>query len=99
MDLVNGFKCECPRGYYDARCLSDVDECASSKYKYSERKYLRYSHCFILNLDPCLNGGRCEDGVNQFICQCPPGYGGKRCEKDIDECDSSKLDSQKYKLR
>lgn len=41
--------------------------------------------------DPCLNGGRCEDGVNQFICQCPPGYGGKRCEKDIDECDSSKL--------
>lgn len=34
MDLVNGFKCECPRGYYDARCLSDVDECASSKYKY-----------------------------------------------------------------
>lgn len=33
MDLVNGFKCECPRGYYDARCLSDVDECASSKFK------------------------------------------------------------------
>lgn len=31
MDLVNGFKCECPRGYYDARCLSDVDECASSE--------------------------------------------------------------------
>lgn len=41
--------------------------------------------------DPCENGGRCEDGVNQFICQCPPGYGGKRCEKEIDECDSSKL--------
>lgn len=39
--------------------------------------------------DPCENGGRCEDGVNQFICQCPPGYGGKRCEKEIDECDSS----------
>lgn len=31
LDAVNGFKCECPRGYYDARCLSDVDECASSK--------------------------------------------------------------------
>lgn len=42
------------------------------------------------NTDPCVNGGRCEDGVNQFICQCPPGYAGKRCEKEIDECDSSK---------
>lgn len=62
MDLINGFKCECPRGYYDARCLSDVDECASN---------------------PCINNGRCEDGVNQFICHCPPGYGGKRCEVDI----------------
>lgn len=68
MDLINGFKCECPRGYYDARCLSDVDECASN---------------------PCLNGGRCEDGVNQFICHCPPGYGGKRCDIDIDECGSN----------
>lgn len=68
MDQVNGYKCECPRGYYDARCLSDVDECASN---------------------PCINGGRCEDGVNQFICICPPGYGGKRCEQDIDECGSN----------
>lgn len=68
MDLVNAFRCECPRGYYDARCLSDVDECASN---------------------PCLNGGRCEDGVNQFICHCPPGYGGKRCDINIDECGSN----------
>lgn len=47
--------------------------------------------CYRIIAGPCENGGRCEDGVNQFICQCPPGYGGKRCEKEIDECDSSKL--------
>lgn len=27
--------------------------------------------------NPCINGGSCEDGVNQFICHCLPGYGGK----------------------
>ena len=27
--------------------------------------------------NPCINGGTCEDGVNQFICHCLPGYGGK----------------------
>lgn len=34
IDLVNGFRCECPRGYYDARCLSDVDECKSNPCKH-----------------------------------------------------------------
>lgn len=29
-DMVNGYKCDCPRGYFDARCLSDVNECASN---------------------------------------------------------------------
>lgn len=62
MDLVDGFKCECPRGYYDARCLSDVDECASN---------------------PCKNGGTCEDGVNQFICRCLPGFGGEFDSTDV----------------
>lgn len=32
MDLVNGFKCECPKGYYDSLCLSNIDECSSSKF-------------------------------------------------------------------
>lgn len=68
MDLLNAYKCECPRGFFDARCLSDYNECASN---------------------PCVNGGRCEDGVNQFICHCTPGYGGKRCDQDIDECGSN----------
>ncbi|KAG6439439.1 hypothetical protein O3G_MSEX000775, partial [Manduca sexta] len=39
--------------------------------------------------NPCINGGSCEDGVNQFICHCLPGYGGQRCERDIDECSSN----------
>ena len=29
---------------------------------------------------PCQNGGSCDDGVNQFTCQCVPGFTGTNCE-------------------
>lgn len=29
-DLVNGFQCECLRGYFGYRCLSDINECDSN---------------------------------------------------------------------
>lgn len=32
---------------------------------------------------PCLNGGTCSDAFNDFSCDCPPGYNGKRCEWDV----------------
>lgn len=36
---------------------------------------------------PCLNGGRCIDGVNNFTCDCTStGYEGYLCEVDVDEC-------------
>ena len=30
--------------------------------------------------DPCINGGTCTDGVNQFTCSCIDGYIGTKCE-------------------
>ncbi|XP_072028404.1 tenascin-like [Amphiura filiformis] len=35
---------------------------------------------------PCLNGGVCVNGANTFICQCPTGFTGTRCETNIDDC-------------
>ena len=29
--------------------------------------------------DPCQHGGVCVDQVEDFICQCPGGWKGKRC--------------------
>ena len=46
-----------------------------------------------LNIDecgsnPCLNTGRCIDGINNYTCNCTgTGYEGLRCETDIDECE------------
>ena len=30
---------------------------------------------------PCLNGGKCVDGINSFTCKCAAGFMGKNCEK------------------
>ncbi|XP_058521095.1 epidermal growth factor-like protein 8 isoform X3 [Ochotona princeps] len=32
---------------------------------------------------PCLNGGRC---IRPDQCECAPGWGGKHCHVDVDEC-------------
>lgn len=38
---------------------------------------------------PCLNGGTCQDLLDEYRCNCQPGFMGQRCEIDINECDSS----------
>ena len=30
--------------------------------------------------DPCLNGGTCTDGVNEYTCACAPGFTGDECQ-------------------
>ncbi|MDP6945273.1 MAG: hypothetical protein QF464_14080, partial [Myxococcota bacterium] len=39
-----------------------------------------------LGTSPCQNGGLCAVDGDLFTCQCPPGFGGLRCETNIDEC-------------
>ena len=36
-----------------------------------------------------LTAGNCTDDVYSYICKCEAGWTGKRCEIDIDECESS----------
>uniref|UniRef100_A0A665UQD8 Sushi, nidogen and EGF-like domain-containing protein 1 n=1 Tax=Echeneis naucrates TaxID=173247 RepID=A0A665UQD8_ECHNA len=44
------------------------------------------------HLRPCLNGGQCIDdcitGNPSFTCSCLAGFTGRRCQIDVDECDS-----------
>lgn len=35
---------------------------------------------------PCANGARCVNWNNHYNCSCPPGFQGKNCRNDIDEC-------------
>ena len=36
--------------------------------------------------DPCGDRGLCRDAENDYTCACQPGYTGKNCETNIDEC-------------
>ena len=33
--------------------------------------------------------GNCTDDIYSYICKCDAGWTGKRCEVEIDECESS----------
>lgn len=36
---------------------------------------------------PCAHGARCSVGSDgRFVCSCPPGYQGRSCRGDVDEC-------------
>ncbi|KAL4609344.1 protein crumbs 2-like [Arapaima gigas] len=35
---------------------------------------------------PCLNDGTCEDMFGLYRCTCTPGWDGKHCQNDIDDC-------------
>ena len=42
------------------------------------------SYTFHLDIDdcqsnPCLNGGSCTDGINDYTCSCLPGYTARNC--------------------
>lgn len=36
--------------------------------------------------NPCQNGGTCIDKVNEFHCQCVPGFVGDLCQNRVDYC-------------
>ena len=35
---------------------------------------------------PCKNGATCVNEVGDFRCHCLPGFDGKLCDNNIDEC-------------
>ena len=42
---------------------------------------------FVQEPDPCKNNATCVDEINGFSCSCMPGWRGKICDQNINECE------------
>lgn len=51
--------------------------------------YFLVDHNFNWFPVPCLNGGKCVDEINGYHCVCLPGFTGRQCATNIDECEFS----------
>ncbi|XP_023932783.1 sushi, von Willebrand factor type A, EGF and pentraxin domain-containing protein 1 [Lingula anatina] len=82
----------CPKNTYQPNGRStECQECPSGKVTLGEGK-TRIGDCIDLNeclSNPCLNGARCEDRIDEYFCACPVGFTGKNCEVNIDDCEST----------
>ncbi|XP_050561369.1 protein kinase C-binding protein NELL1 isoform X1 [Spodoptera frugiperda] len=102
VNVVGGYVCQCLPGYTrrDKFNCVEVDECAGETHgchahavctntpgSYTCRCREGYTgdgyECSPICTGGCLNGGVC---VSREKCSCAHGFGGTRCERDVDEC-------------
>ncbi|MGH0171844.1 UNVERIFIED_CONTAM: hypothetical protein FKN15_061781 [Acipenser sinensis] len=105
VDEENGFRCQCPEGFHDLLCYSEVDECSSSPcvhgtchddvngYKCDCEPGWVGMNCDLnrneCHPNPCLHGGTCTDQVNGYTCKCKEGFRGNLCQTNINDCASN----------
>lgn len=92
----NSSTCICPQGFDGQRCELATAICSSANCLEPFRCIGGKCQCpDNMNCDnvcassPCLHNGSCYpqgSGGQDYVCKCPAGYEGKRCENDIDEC-------------
>lgn len=71
MDGVNDFTCDCTgSGFEGDQCQNNINDCDPNDD----------------GVSPCLNGGSCTDGINEFSCACAQGWEGDTCQNNIDDC-------------
>ncbi|XP_053380724.1 protein crumbs-like isoform X2 [Mercenaria mercenaria] len=87
---LNGGDCENEDGTFQCKCGRDSDGNYFSGYNCEVSTSYCTIHQEVTNDQPaCKNNGTCRGLVNDFVCDCAPGFTGRRCKTNIDECESN----------
>ncbi|XP_026179355.1 protein crumbs homolog 1 [Mastacembelus armatus] len=82
------YSCLCPENYTGPLCNERIEEVP---WYIVVRKVMPKLPVSVCGDDTrnytCFNGGNCTD--RELSCDCPPGFTGHRCEREIDECKSN----------
>lgn len=77
------------KGEFKALCNNPFIMCEKSQLKYESEDNCLYTciQTCDLSLDfdecdsnPCVNGGSCSDGINDYSCACADGFEGRNCD-------------------
>ncbi|KAM3956609.1 LOW QUALITY PROTEIN: cell polarity complex component crumbs [Aphomia sociella] len=91
VDLPTGYHCECEAGWAGPRCAAPAEDCRTAACPHHQECVEQSGmwHC-IPEGSSAADNGTCQPLDNGlFRCQCPPGYTGRLCDVDIDECTRS----------
>ncbi|KAM6178247.1 coagulation factor X [Rhynchocyon petersi] len=85
---ANSFLEEMKKGNLERECMEETCsyEEAREVFENDEQTkefWSKYKDGDQCETSPCLNGGKCQDGLGEYTCTCEDGYEGKDCELSL----------------
>ncbi|XP_072285600.1 protein crumbs homolog 1-like isoform X2 [Pyxicephalus adspersus] len=88
VDAIRGYLCDCWAGYSGENCEVDIDECAEHPCLNDAMCLERSNETFYMK-EPEFCTEFSYANAAGYVCRCQPGFTGKNCSINIDECTSS----------